>query len=180
VDRRQQGPRHRRKAERARLSELRRAEPDAYLAALKASDPEAWYRELIVFAGHSPVRYADALRAENQRRDQVAAEKAKLAAAKAAKAERVEASAFCTDQVAAYVAATELVRDRLRAPATADFPIYTAARIKHGVDCTVTVSAFVDAENGFGATLRMDWTATIQGEPKRKRWQLVDVEIAGR
>jgi hypothetical protein len=58
-------------------------------------------------------------------------------------------------------ACEDLVADRLRAPATADFPGTSAYTITGSGD-TYTVAGYVDAENGFGAFIRSDWTCTVR------------------
>ena len=57
----------------------------------------------------------------------------------------------------AQVACKDFVRDHLKAPASAAF-----SRVDHsGSGSTFTVTGAVDAQNSFGATLRMNWTCTV-------------------
>lgn len=69
-----------------------------------------------------------------------------------------------------YVFAQELVKDELKSPSTAKFPKYDKDFFSVK-DKTVTVKAYVDAQNSLGATVRTDFTATIaidsKGEPIR-------------
>lgn len=53
----------------------------------------------------------------------------------------------------AFDMATYCVRQKLKSPSTADFPAYSDDYISHSDD-EYTVSAYVDAQNSFGATVR--------------------------
>jgi hypothetical protein len=63
------------------------------------------------------------------------------------------------------------VRDRLKAPATAEFP-----RRPYGVTwvggCTFKVNSYVDAQNGFGAKLRNKYFAELEYLPTEDKWRL--------
>jgi hypothetical protein len=52
------------------------------------------------------------------------------------------------------------VKDRLKAPATADFP-WDAVRTKELGSCRFQVEAYVDAQNSFGAMIRTRYSATM-------------------
>jgi len=74
----------------------------------------------------------------------------------------------------AYYACQDFVDRRLKAPATADYPPLSTARVGRMGD-RWTVSAYVDSENSFGAKIRdtvwCDMTRTEDG------WRLDDVSI---
>ncbi len=55
------------------------------------------------------------------------------------------------DKIEAYVMSQEFVKERLKAPATADFPWYDESFVKELGDNKFEVNAYVDAENSFGA-----------------------------
>ena len=60
----------------------------------------------------------------------------------------------------AQVACKDFVRDRLKAPATAEF-----SNLRHaGAGTDWTFTGAVDAQNGFGAMLRMNWSCSIRLE----------------
>lgn len=60
----------------------------------------------------------------------------------------------CTDWVEVSYVAEEIVKQRLRAPATADFPSSPDQWRITKEDGMVRVRSYVDAQNAFGATLR--------------------------
>ena len=60
-----------------------------------------------------------------------------------------------------WVEAKYAVEEQLKSPATAEFPSVNHAAITKSGE-TYTVSSYVDAENGFGATIRTNFTATIE------------------
>lgn len=77
-------------------------------------------------------------------------------------------------QVGAYRACERAVETSLKAPSTAEFPGFSAA------DITVTgdlysVSAYVDAENSFGANVRTPFTCTLRSTGDN--WELVDLSL---
>lgn len=65
-----------------------------------------------------------------------------------------------------YYYSQTLVKSKLKSPKSADFPRYSDKFIKDNGD-TVTVSAYVDAQNSFGATIRTNYIATIQIEDNK-------------
>lgn len=60
----------------------------------------------------------------------------------------------------AVTAAQNLVKDELRSPSTAKFPIDTSYKVKRSGSDWI-VEGYVDAQNGFGATVRQYWKATF-------------------
>lgn len=80
----------------------------------------------------------------------------------------------------AFDVCTGFVKDRLKAPATAEFRNY----FEHDGEVTVTggpdeytVSSTVDSENGFGAMLRSSFVCKVQ-HVAGTRWMLVDLSIS--
>lgn len=59
----------------------------------------------------------------------------------------------------AYIDCRDAVKLRLKAPASADFPGAGSATITH-TGKNWFVSSYVDAQNGFGAQIRSEWTCT--------------------
>lgn len=74
----------------------------------------------------------------------------------------------------AHVMAQKLVKAQLKAPSTAKFPSaeYTATDLGGG---RWRVSSYVDAQNGFGAMLRSQWT--VEMEATGETWKLVKCSI---
>lgn len=58
--------------------------------------------------------------------------------------------------------AESAVKDKLRAPSTADFPWYSEFKVRSEGDNVFTISSYVDAQNGFGAMIRSDFTVKIK------------------
>ncbi len=61
----------------------------------------------------------------------------------------------------AWVCAQEVVREELKAPDTANFCSYPSAQITKIGENRYIVKGYVDAENGFGATVRTHFTVTL-------------------
>ena len=60
-----------------------------------------------------------------------------------------------------YYYSQRLVKEKLKSPKSAEFPSYSDNFAKRSGD-TVTITAYVDAQNSFGATIRTDYVATIK------------------
>jgi hypothetical protein len=89
----------------------------------------------------------------------------------------------CRDQGAptsteAYIMAQQFVEDRLRSPSTADFPRQPTS-IEEIAQGHFRVSAYVDSQNAFGATLRTEWTCEVKIEDG-DNWTLVSITITPR
>ena len=63
------------------------------------------------------------------------------------------------DEVGAYVVCQQWVEEQLRSPSTADFPTTNTADITQAGKVW-TVRSYVDAQNGFGATVRTPFVCT--------------------
>lgn len=74
----------------------------------------------------------------------------------------------------AYTAAKFYVNKQLKAPATADYPMYDKSFITHHND-SYTVSSYVDAENSFGVEGRLYYTVTMERDGKD--WTNVNVNL---
>ncbi len=69
--------------------------------------------------------------------------------------------------ISCYFYSQDLVKKQLKSPKSADFPWYSDSFIKDKGD-TILVSAYVDADNSFGANIRTNYIASIKvkdGEP---------------
>ena len=78
----------------------------------------------------------------------------------------------CTDEIEALVFSQEFVRGRLRSPSTADFAGITdnGVQVTHLGDCKNLVLAYVDAQNGFGATVRNWYTTVMEYRRSEGNW----------
>lgn len=65
------------------------------------------------------------------------------------------------DPYMAFIQCQAFVKNRLKAPATAQFPSQPLSAIDTGAN-TYIVTATVDAQNGFGALLRNNWLCKTQ------------------
>lgn len=78
-----------------------------------------------------------------------------------------EPEEFVPTQTDARFVCEEWVKERLKAPATAEFTDGTVSGSPSGY----TITGTVDSENGFGAMLRGDWSCEIRYEPSTEEWR---------
>lgn len=86
----------------------------------------------------------------------------------------IESSA--PDEIDAYVVCQMFIKDRLKAPSTADFPAATYADITQSGNLW-TVDAWVDAENAFGARIRADFHCQVSYSNVKEEWTLVELDL---
>lgn len=70
-------------------------------------------------------------------------------------------------QTAAELQARSIVRSELHTPSTASFG---RRDITRGAGCTFNVRGTVDAQNGFGATVRHNYSVTVRYDSEADRW----------
>ena len=81
--------------------------------------------------------------------------------------------------IMAYIMMEEFVKQRLRSPSTADFPGVFQGRADHVEylgNQTYKIRSWVDAQNGFGATIRNNFVGEIS-QVDEQNWQLISLEI---
>jgi hypothetical protein len=71
----------------------------------------------------------------------------------------------------------KFVTDRLRAPATAQFPSYSEQKASKNNDGSFIVVGYVDAQNGFGANIRTYYGCTVMPKGNDGNWTLVNLEM---
>lgn len=76
---------------------------------------------------------------------------------------------------AAQNAATEAVTDELRSPSTASFVSGSFRYRKEGA-CSFFMTGKLDAQNGFGATIRGSWSAHVTRDDSG-HWRASDVSV---
>lgn len=76
--------------------------------------------------------------------------------------------------IEAKVMCEDFVRDRLLAPATADFPWLDYEANCSGEQCAVR--SYVDSENSFGAKLRTTYRCVVR--KSGDRWELLELETS--
>ena len=125
------------------------------------------------------------LAAERARADQE--RKQWLAAAEARRQQQDAATGYQAlaelDKGVAYARAKEFVKDRLKAPGTAKFPDGFWGTSDEAVaylgDRTYFVRSHVDAENSFGAKMRIEFGVKLK-KSDTGRWQLLDISMQQR
>lgn len=88
------------------------------------------------------------------------------------------------ERAAAFDVCTKFVRERLKAPGSAEWrdPYGDQVRYNGDDEGPITVTASVDSENGFGALLRSDYecTVTLAGgdmDDDQSTWHLEDLQL---
>ena len=85
----------------------------------------------------------------------------------------IQASApECGSRSSAFVMSQTFVERQLKAPSTADFPWISSdgVRVTNEGGCRWSVVAYVDAQNGFGATIRTRYIVTLSKDPASDNW----------
>lgn len=75
----------------------------------------------------------------------------------------------------AYSASEDFVKQKLKAPATADFP-GSDGRVTYLGDSTFSIVSYVDAQNSFGANIRSNYTAKVR-YTSRDTWRAIEVKL---
>jgi hypothetical protein len=85
----------------------------------------------------------------------------------------------CNNTTMAFVMSQNFVKQRLKAPSTAAFPYITDPGVQVGVltNCSFDVSAYVDAQNGFGASIRNRYTAKMSYDRATRMWRASELSI---
>jgi len=79
------------------------------------------------------------------------------------------------DELDAYLACQGFMNDRLRAPATAKYPLLTS--VDWARESNVWgFEAYVDAENAFGAKLRTRFNCRVRWDAEAELWRLENLE----
>jgi len=187
-----------------RWGELRKANPDAYLAELAPIDGTRWLSELRELR---PDQYRQEV-ARRETEAEALRQTADAEAARQAKAQEVERKAAeeraaqedesrqvdadrraqaevearlrqCTDAKAgeAFVMIQSDVRRALVAPSTAVFPSRAGQGTRHIGNCLFQVNGYFDAQNGFGAMLRGTFSGTTKYFPEQGSWQTQSLNV---
>lgn len=85
----------------------------------------------------------------------------------------------CNDSTMAYVMSQNFVKQRLKSPASADFPYMNGRGVVSVPDeeCNFFVSAYVDSQNGFGAKIRAYYETKMSYDRETKLWRASDLVI---
>jgi hypothetical protein len=90
-----------------------------------------------------------------------------------------QAAKDCGNTTMAFVMSQNFVKQRLKAPSTANFPtvVDNGVVVRAIPDCSFDVSAYVDAQNGFGAPIRNRYTAKMSYDRASKLWRATQLNI---
>jgi len=90
-----------------------------------------------------------------------------------------EMSVACEDTIMAYYKAQQIVKGNLRSPSTAEFPSYNSSAVKvvYEGHCVHKVRAYVDSQNGFGATRRTPFYVEIKNNIIDEKWSFIDLQM---
>jgi len=88
------------------------------------------------------------------------------------------ASDQCGNELTAYVMSQAPVRDLLKSPSSAEFPSFSASGVRsvRTAECQFSISAYVDAQNDFGAMVRTPFQATMTTDGKA--WSVASIQIS--
>lgn len=91
----------------------------------------------------------------------------------------VLAAVFFSDsgptKAGAYAASQTFVEQKLRSPASADFPSYREVMVDELSGGIYRIKAYVDSQNGFGAQIRSHYTCVIRADGEN--WHLTALDI---
>lgn len=76
----------------------------------------------------------------------------------------------------AVTAAQELVKEKLKSPSTAKFPLDSYSVLRSGSNWMI--GGYVDAQNGFGATVRSNWIVTFtMGDTSGSKYKVSNYKV---
>lgn len=84
---------------------------------------------------------------------------------------------ICEDESSAFYASRQFVERYLKSPSTAEYPSLSDVVIVPGEGCTLKVRAWVDAQNGFGAMIRTNYSMTLTGDYLADSYRATDIVI---
>ena len=80
-------------------------------------------------------------------------------------------------KIEAYVYHKYFIKNRLKSPSTAEFFSYDASRVSKINNSTFKIRGYVDAQNGFGAMIRTNYSIVVKNETGEVRdWVLVSLD----
>lgn len=82
----------------------------------------------------------------------------------------------CKNDGMAFVMSQKFVKRDLKSPSTASFPYKPIASSSLG-ECKFRIKAYVDSQNGFGATIRSNYLIDMEYLPSNKNWRGSNLQI---
>lgn len=86
---------------------------------------------------------------------------------------KVEPKCDKLDAFAGYLELLPTIKRKLKSPSTADLASLPQQEYYDG-DCTFSFISYVDAMNGFGATIRTKWYGKVKRNPKTETWTILN------
>lgn len=85
----------------------------------------------------------------------------------------------CSDTAMAYIMSRRFVERALAALSTAKFPSFHDAGVNaaQAGECKFRVTAYVDAQNSFGAMIRTRYTIDMEYLPDSKNWRGTNLQM---
>ena len=98
---------------------------------------------------------------------------------KAAEEKAQDDEKACSSDVSAFVMSQTFVKQRLKAPSTADFPYISSdgVQTQYKGNCTHQVLAYVDSQNSFGAKIRTKYYVKLKNEKGTDSWKLLEIKL---
>lgn len=84
---------------------------------------------------------------------------------------------YCNDEDYAYVAAKNLIKEKLKSPNSAKFSHITETTVTKYNGCIFEFSGYVDAQNSFGAMLREDYKIKVKYSETKDTYYLIDLKM---
>jgi len=161
------------KEQEGNLIAMKTNDPIAYLRELEKTDKERWLKELTTL---DPEKHA----LEIKKIDDEKALRLKQEQENAAIKRKEKHAKECGEknEMLAYVMSQDFVKQRLKSPATADFPYLPKITRAIG-DCKYKIIAYVDSQNSFGALLRATYSATMLHNYETGGWLALELDIQG-
>lgn len=91
------------------------------------------------------------------------------------KLERIESQ--CSDASAAYIMSQKFVKDRLKAPSSANFP-WEPENAERTAPCSFRIASWVEAQNAFGVSLRTSYQADMWFDRETEQWSAIAIHLA--
>lgn len=83
---------------------------------------------------------------------------------------------YSPDETDAWVMAKKFIKDKLKAPSTAEFPSMSESLIRYEGADNWTVKSYVDSQNSFEAMLRTKFTIKMSVNTETKYWTVTSLD----
>ncbi|GAA0199095.1 hypothetical protein GCM10009123_03020 [Kangiella japonica] len=83
----------------------------------------------------------------------------------------------CQDGILAYQYAKDFIKNRLKAPSTAEFPSFRGVSHTYKGKCSHRITGAVDAQNSFGAKIRNRFDVTVRYNKEKETYSLESLSL---